>query len=112
MRTTLHTHLYAQAAEAMGAISSAFSLPILRKYLNDSNRSVRETCEIALAKIEWDNSEEGQRHHASALTEPQSAVVPLTLSGIPSLTWCPSERTPPSTLRPRLLAFLQAGRGL
>jgi len=46
----------------MGAISSSSSLPILREFLTDSNRSVRETCEIALAKIEWDNSPEGQKH--------------------------------------------------
>ena len=64
----------AQAAEAMGAISSASSLPILKKYLNDTNRSVRETCEIAIAKVEWDHSEEGQRHLASTTTEPQSVA--------------------------------------
>jgi len=46
----------------MGAISSSSSLPILREFLTDSNRSIRETCEIALAKIEWDNSPEGQKH--------------------------------------------------
>jgi len=46
----------------MGAISSQESLPILRKYLSDSERSVRETCEIAIARIEWDNSEEGKKH--------------------------------------------------
>lgn len=49
----------------MGAISSADSTVILTKYLTDSNRSVRETCEIALAKIQWDNSEEGRQHVAS-----------------------------------------------
>jgi len=60
-----------EAAEAMGAISAAASVPVLKKYLGDANRSVRETCEIALAKIEWDYSEEGQRHHAnSPTTEP------------------------------------------
>lgn len=46
----------------MGAISSMDSLPILKEYLADENKSVRETCEIALARIEWDNSEEGKRH--------------------------------------------------
>ncbi|THV03892.1 deoxyhypusine hydroxylase [Dendrothele bispora CBS 962.96] len=51
-----------EAAEAMGAISSEDSLPILKKYLADSERSVRETCEIAIARIEWENSEEGKRH--------------------------------------------------
>ncbi|KDQ62497.1 hypothetical protein JAAARDRAFT_30394 [Jaapia argillacea MUCL 33604] len=49
-----------EAAEAMGAISSTASIPILKQYLDDPNRSVRETCEIALDKIEWDNSKEGQ----------------------------------------------------
>lgn len=57
-----------EAAEAMGAISSTSSIPILKEYLADRNRSVRETCEIALAKIEWDNSEEGKKH----LVEKQS----------------------------------------
>ena len=65
----------AQAAEAMGAISSASSVPVLEKYLNDSSRTVRETCEIALAKIEWDNSEEGQRHQSSTSDEPQYVTV-------------------------------------
>lgn len=52
-----------EAAEAMGAISASSSVPILKQFLSDPERTVRETCEIAIAKIEWDNSEEGQRHH-------------------------------------------------
>lgn len=48
----------------MGAISSTSSIPILREYLDDPERTVRETCEIALAKIEWDNSEEGRLHNS------------------------------------------------
>ena len=51
-----------QAAEAMGAISAPSSVPILKKFLSDPERTVRETCEIAIAKIEWDNSDEGQKH--------------------------------------------------
>lgn len=50
-----------QAAEAMGAISDPSSLPILRQYLTHTDRALRETAEIAVAKIEWDNSEEGKR---------------------------------------------------
>ncbi|KZT51015.1 deoxyhypusine hydroxylase [Calocera cornea HHB12733] len=49
-----------EAAEALGAISSPSSLPVLRQYTSDPDRAVRETCEIALAKIEFDNSPEGQ----------------------------------------------------
>ncbi|KAJ6475087.1 armadillo-type protein [Mycena vitilis] len=65
-----------EAAEAMGAISASKSLPILYQYLTDSNRSVRETCEIAIAKIEWDNSEEGKRHTGTS-TE---STIPLYTS--------------------------------
>ncbi|KAJ6508599.1 armadillo-type protein [Mycena sanguinolenta] len=65
-----------EAAEAMGAISSSASLPILQEFLTDSNRSVRETCEIAIAKIQWDNSDEGKRH-AKSLTD---TTIPLYTS--------------------------------
>ncbi|KAF5315486.1 hypothetical protein D9619_007222 [Psilocybe cf. subviscida] len=54
-----------EAAEAMGAISDPSSISILKEYLNDSERSVRETCEIAMEKIEWDNSAEGKKHQES-----------------------------------------------
>lgn len=48
----------------MGAISAPSAKGVLREYLSDPERTVRETCEIALAKIEWDHSEEGQRIHS------------------------------------------------
>jgi deoxyhypusine monooxygenase len=46
----------------MGAISDVSSLPILRHHLCDPERVVRETCEVAIAKIGWDNSAEGKKH--------------------------------------------------
>jgi hypothetical protein len=49
-----------EAAEALGALSSESSLPLLRKYFDDPAREVRETCEIAVGKIEFDCSEEGK----------------------------------------------------
>lgn len=49
-----------EAAEALGALSSESSLPLLRRYLDDPAREVRETCEVAIGKIEWDMSEEGK----------------------------------------------------
>lgn len=42
------------------AISSAQSIPTSKEFLNDERREVRGTCEIVLAKVEWDNSEEGK----------------------------------------------------
>ncbi|GLB38402.1 putative catalyzes the hydroxylation of the N(6)-(4-aminobutyl)- L-lysine intermediate to form hypusine, an essential post- translational modification only found in mature eIF-5A factor [Lyophyllum shimeji] len=65
-----------EAAEAMGAISASTSVPVLREFLYDPERTVRETCEIAIAKIEWDNSEEGQRHWKSVKED----TVPLYTS--------------------------------
>ncbi|GMK55200.1 hypothetical protein CspeluHIS016_0202560 [Cutaneotrichosporon spelunceum] len=49
-----------EAAEALGAISAEASLPTLRRYLDDPAREVRETCEIAVAKIEYDHTPEGR----------------------------------------------------
>ena len=53
----------------MGAISSIDSLPILREFRSDSERVVRETCEIAIAKIEWDTSEQGLKYSAKTTVE-------------------------------------------
>jgi deoxyhypusine monooxygenase len=49
-----------EAAEALGAIGDSGSLDLLRQ-LRDAKEEVvvvRETCEIAVARIEWENSEE------------------------------------------------------
>lgn len=53
-----------EAAEALGALSSEGSLPLLRKHLTDESREVRETCEVAIGKIEWDHSDEGKKRQA------------------------------------------------
>lgn len=51
-----------EAAEALGALGDEGSLDILRR-LRDTKEEVqvvRETCELAVARIEWENSEEGK----------------------------------------------------
>ena len=63
----------------MGAISSAASVPILKRYLSDPERVVRETCEIAIAKIAWDQSEEGQRHQQLNSKGSDIPYAPLSL---------------------------------
>ena len=50
-----------EAAEAMGAISDPSVLPVLEEYKNDQDVSVRETCELAISKIEFDNSPQGKQ---------------------------------------------------
>jgi deoxyhypusine monooxygenase len=52
-----------EAAEALGALGDVSSLDILRQ-LRDAKEEVevvRETCEIAVARIEWENSQERNR---------------------------------------------------
>jgi deoxyhypusine monooxygenase len=49
-----------EAAEALGALGDVSNLELLRQ-LRDSEEEVdvvRETCEIAVARIEWENSQE------------------------------------------------------
>lgn len=59
----------------MGAISADSSIAILREYLSDPERSVRETCEIAIARIEWENSEEGQKYRSEVPSESHTPYV-------------------------------------
>lgn len=51
-----HPMVRHEAAEALGAISDPASIPFLREYAEkEENVAVRETCEIALAKLEYDH---------------------------------------------------------
>lgn len=49
-----------EAAEALGAIGHESQLDILREYRNreGENTAIVETCEIAIGRIEWENSAE------------------------------------------------------
>jgi len=53
-----HPMVRHEAAEAMGAISQLSSLPVLEEFLHKPNEdiSVVETCEIAIAKIQFDHA--------------------------------------------------------
>ncbi|KAJ4300416.1 deoxyhypusine hydroxylase [Collariella sp. IMI 366227] len=52
-----------EAAEALGALGDAKSLEVLRRFLTREGEEVvvTETCEIAIDRIEWENSEERKR---------------------------------------------------
>lgn len=46
-----------EAAEALGALNDAGSLPLLEKYFkNDPLVEIRETCELAIERIKWETS--------------------------------------------------------
>lgn len=51
-----------EAAEALGALGDVGSLEVLRRFDNEGEVDVvRETCEIAIGRIEWEKSEERKR---------------------------------------------------
>lgn len=68
-----HPMVRHEAAEAIGAISQLESLSLLEEYMNreGEDRSVRETCEIAVDKIRWDWGE-GKKHRIN-LSEEEKA---------------------------------------
>ena len=49
-----------EAAEALGALADTGSLQLLKEYRDSAEelKVIRETCELAVARIEWENSEE------------------------------------------------------
>jgi len=47
-----------EAAEALGAIGSPSSLPILEKFSSDPLVEVAETCQIAVKLIQWRQTNE------------------------------------------------------
>lgn len=49
-----------ECAEALGAIATPYCFEILKKYLEDEKRVVRESCVIALDMCEYENSTEFQ----------------------------------------------------
>lgn len=51
-----------EAAEAIGALGDVKSLGLLRERRDDKTEEevVRETCDIAIERIEWEHSEEGR----------------------------------------------------
>ncbi|GAA5951159.1 hypothetical protein JCM3765_002403 [Sporobolomyces pararoseus] len=54
------TNEHIMAAEAMGAIGDLSALKVLEEHLNHPEAAIRETCEIAVDKIKFDNSEQGK----------------------------------------------------
>ncbi|RUP43775.1 armadillo-type protein [Jimgerdemannia flammicorona] len=57
-----------EAAEALGAIGDPSCLDILNMYLNDPNETVRQTCELAIAKINFETIQTEERIPSSIYT--------------------------------------------
>lgn len=59
-----------ESAEALGAIATPECFEILKKFLNDEKRVVRESCIVALDMCEYENSTEFQ--YANSLVKMSS----------------------------------------
>lgn len=64
-----------EAGEALGALGHTDSLPLLRSFLTDPSPEVRETCEIAIERIEWLQTEQGQKE-AKAIKSAFTSIDP------------------------------------
>ncbi|CAK9439595.1 uncharacterized protein LODBEIA_P36950 [Lodderomyces beijingensis] len=50
-----------EAAEALGALGDKESLPLLTDYFeNDPSIEIRQTCELAIERIKWENSDQAK----------------------------------------------------
>ena len=112
-----HAMVRHEAAEAMGAISSPEALPVLNEYLHDPDASVRETCHLAINKIELDNSETGKKEqeikeqrdkaHGDAIDAAARYVLYSLTDAVPlrpstphrRLCVCPTHRTSRTCIR-------------
>ncbi|KAI5651967.1 HEAT repeats domain-containing protein [Phthorimaea operculella] len=68
--TSEHEMVRHEAAEALGSIATDECTEVLKRYLNDPRRVVRESCEVALDMSEYENSPEFQ--YANTLVTAQS----------------------------------------
>jgi len=46
-----------EAAEALGSVATSDCLPVLKKFKDDQERVVKESCEVALDMYEYENSQ-------------------------------------------------------
>ncbi|XP_071800210.1 deoxyhypusine hydroxylase-like [Asterias amurensis] len=65
-----------EAGEALGAIGSPSILSVLKKYENDPIIEIAETCQLALQRIEWLQSEQRTQEETKITTNPFKSVDP------------------------------------
>jgi deoxyhypusine monooxygenase len=65
-----------EAAEALAAIADPQVLPLLREYMSDPVQEVANTCEIAVRKLEWQQSMESKEESPKLSANPYASVDP------------------------------------
>ncbi|RHZ89884.1 hypothetical protein Glove_9g93 [Diversispora epigaea] len=77
-----------EAAEALGAIGEPSSLNILEEYLHDEHDVVRQTCELAITKIKYENNKEipeNQKNQTSLYTSIDPAPANTKIQSVSEL---------------------------
>jgi deoxyhypusine monooxygenase len=99
-----------EAAEALGALEDLSSLQILKDLKNDESEPVvvRETCDIAVDRIEWAHSED--RKHESLKSSDFASIDPAP--PMPATTESPSISTLQSSLLNTSLPLFQRYRAM
>ncbi|CAO1619825.1 unnamed protein product [Parajaminaea phylloscopi] len=74
---TEHAMVRHEAAEAMGAIADPVALSILEHYQHDKDVSVRETCELAIRKINYEVQRRKEQPVATSAQPTDSPFAPI-----------------------------------
>ena len=88
-----------QAGEALGALGQTSSLPLLEKYLRSDSQVIRETCELAIARIKWSHSKASpeevlqQRYRLATILLTFTVPIPPSTQPLPSLSNRPHLQT-------------------
>lgn len=82
-----------EAGEALGAIGDPSAIPVIKKYCSDNTQEVAETCQLALGRIEWLQSQNPADNDEVLPANPYASVDPTP----------PSKLTDIVTLKQRLL---------
>lgn len=77
-----HPMVRHEAGEAIGAICSVNSLPILKKFIDDPAPEVAETCQLAIQRIEWYSKNNDKKKSVYNTVDPTPS---LNLSDVKSL---------------------------
>ncbi|RKO98117.1 hypothetical protein CXG81DRAFT_8636 [Caulochytrium protostelioides] len=82
-----HPMVRHEAAEALGAIGDPSAIPVLQTFLKDDSIEVRETCEIALDKLRFESTDQGQNvpHARFSSVDPAPGFVDEALPTVDEL---------------------------
>ncbi|KAI2635433.1 deoxyhypusine hydroxylase [Xylaria nigripes] len=101
-----------EAAEALGALGYSENLDILRQFLNREGEDViiKETCEIAIDRIEWENSQQRKQeklHQSDFASIDPAPPMPESTKGVEELEKTLMDTDAPLFLRYRAMFALR-----